>query len=107
MEHIERYFDLDVCKCFFDGVNLVALHPSSIRDMSCVVRYNIFAFDMSARMAGEGKRMYERAIRNGDRGHADPCKYIGRMEKYRQRGFKVSVAPDYRLLGSIPRDGST
>lgn len=36
-EKLWRGFDFDFCKCYFDGTNLVALHPKSVKTRSCVV----------------------------------------------------------------------
>ena len=94
-EYIEEYFDLDICKCGFDGNKFILPYLDNIKSMSCLVKSNHLSFNSKICILDFPE--YEDAIINSNLSHSDPLNYIKRIDKYKSREFDVKIDSHFKL----------
>jgi hypothetical protein len=98
IEYVEQYFDLDICKCYYDGTQLVALKPETVRSMSCRVTRQHLSFNRQVSILQLPQ--YARSIVNNDDSFPDVLDYQKRLRKYRERGFTITIDPHFEIVGA-------
>jgi len=88
VDFINETFDLDICKCWYDGKELHGNYEL-LKGRKCILtRTNI---DLTQTLPTEKILRYFSDIRRGE-GDFDPYHHIARNKKYRERGFEIDTS---------------
>lgn len=101
-DYIWKYFDLDFCKIMFDGEWLQFYDMDAVKAKACTLTANNISFNRTVPVLAFPE--YEKAIKEGDMSHPDPLRYIQRVVKYRNRGFKITVSPNFKINAGFVLD---
>ncbi len=98
-DFINKYFDLDFCKNTFDGNKFDMYDNECVMRMECNLIHNYLSFNKSVAILSF--REYEEAIVKNDPTNDDKLRYISRINKYRNRGFKINVDSNFKLKSDL------
>lgn len=109
MDFINKYFDFDFCKVYFDGNQICALYPESIYTRT----FKLLHVPMTKFLvcSNEKKIIYRDLIRNfymiSDDHQLndinDPSRTLRRLKKYKSRGFNI-LTDDFEIECDYGKD---
>ena len=98
-KYIEEMFDLDFCKCAFDGEKFIVFNRQAVLEQTAYMAKTRLSYNPTVPILEFGD--YAAAVVANDKTHLDPLRQIYRINKYRDRGFTIIVDASFKFEADL------
>lgn len=99
IQYIEEMFDLEFCKCAFDGTKFIVFNRQAVLEQTAYMTKTRLSYNPMVPILEFGE--YSAAVVANDKTHLDPLRQIYRINKYRERGFTVIVDASFKFEADL------